>query len=249
MPNLRAILVDDEAHCLETLRWQLDRYCPSVEVIGTHRSAREALTDIARQKPDVVFVDIEMPRMNAFEMLATLDPIDFHVIFTTAYDEYAVKAFKVNAVDYLLKPIDKDELVAAVQKAESAPVGGRPYDNLKRFFQQGGDSSGRISLSTFEGLEIIEVNDIIRCQSDSNYSEIMLDGGRKIIVSRTLKEVEEMLRDYPFFRVHHSHLVNLRHVRKYLRGDGGLVVMSDQSQVNVARSRKDRLINILLQSP
>ncbi len=255
MPNsiiksnpLTAILVDDELHCLETLQWQLTRYCPSVKVIGRYRSAQEALTALSKQKPDIAFVDIEMPHTNAFEMLGALAPIDFQLIFTTAYDEYAVKAFKVNAVDYLLKPIDKDELITAVQKVERNPIHKQQYQALKQFLQSQHLEDERITFSTQEGLEVVAIQDIIRCQSDSNYSDILLVDERKITISRTLKEVEEMLKAYSFFRVHHSHLVNLRHVRKYLRGDGGAVVMSDQSQVSVARSRKEQLLSLLTQS-
>ena len=245
---LTAILVDDELHCLETLQWQLTRYCPSVKVIGRYRSAQEALTALSKQKPDIAFVDIEMPHTNAFEMLGALAPIDFQLIFTTAYDEYAVKAFKVNAVDYLLKPIDKDELITAVQKVERNPIHKQQYQALKQFLQSQHLEDERITFSTQEGLEVVAIQDIIRCQSDSNYSDILLVDERKITISRTLKEVEEMLKAYSFFRVHHSHLVNLRHVRKYLRGDGGAVVMSDQSQVSVARSRKEQLLSLLTQS-
>lgn len=245
---LTAILVDDELHCLETLQWQLTRYCPSVEVIGRYLSAQEVLTALPQQKPDVAFVDIEMPHMNAFEMLEALNRIDFQLVFTTAYDEYAVKAFKVNAVDYLLKPIDKDELIAAVQKVERNPVHKQQYQALKQFLQSQYPEDARITFSTQEGLEVVAIQDIIRCQSDSNYSDILLVDGRKITISRTLKEVEEMLSMYSFFRVHHSHLVNLRHIRKYLRGDGGAIVMSDQSQVSVARSRKEQLLSLLTRS-
>ncbi|MEO0332961.1 MAG: LytTR family DNA-binding domain-containing protein, partial [Bacteroidota bacterium] len=188
------------------------------------------------------------PHMNAFEMLEALAPIVFQLIFTTAYDEYAVKAFKVNAVDYLLKPIDKDELIAAVQKVERNPVQKQHYQALRQFLQSQHLEDERITFSTQEGLEVVVIQDIIRCQSDSNYSDILLVDERKITISRTLKEVEEMLKAYSFFRVHHSHLVNLRHVRKYLRGDGGAVVMSDQSQVSVARSRKEQLLSQLTQS-
>ncbi|MEM6846261.1 MAG: LytTR family DNA-binding domain-containing protein [Bacteroidota bacterium] len=244
---LTAILIDDELHCLETLQWQLMSYCPWVKIIGRYLSAQEALSAL-KQKPDVAFVDIEMPHMNAFEMLEALNPIDFQLIFTTAYDEYAVKAFKVNAIDYLLKPIDKNELIAAVQKVERSPVNKHQYQALKQFLQSQHSEAERITFSTQEGLEVVAIQDIIRCQSDSNYSDILLVDGQKITISRTLKEVEEMLKAYSFFRVHHSHLVNLWHVRKYLRGDGGTLLMSDQSQVSVARSRKEQLLNLLTQA-
>ncbi len=245
MNALTALLVDDELHCLETLRWQLTRYCPNVQVLGSCLSAGEALTALRQHTPQVVFLDIEMPRMNAFDLLDALDPVPFHVIFTTAYDEYAVKAFKVNAIDYLLKPIDKDELLAAVQKANASL--GKPVDYrmLTNWLSSRDSLGGKVPFSTAEGLEMVDASTIIRCQSDSNYCDIIRQKAPCLTVSRTLKEVEDTLRPYTFFRIHHSHLVNLKHVQKYLRGDGGQLVMSDGSRVPVARSRKDQLLRVL----
>ena len=245
MNPLTALIIDDELHCLETLRWQLTRYCPNVQVLGSHLSAGEALTALRQHTPQVVFLDIEMPRMNAFDLLNALDPVPFHVIFTTAYDEYAVKAFKVNAIDYLLKPIDKDELVVAVQKANTLSVNPAGYRTLINWFASQDPLDGKVPFSTAEGLEMVDVSTIIRCQSDSNYCDIIRQKPPPLTVSRTLKEVEEMLSTYTFFRVHHSHLINLKHVQKYIRGDGGQLVMSDGSRVSVARSRKDQLLRVL----
>lgn len=243
---IKAILIDDEKHCRETLAIQLARYCPEVVILGTFSSAAEGLQAIAEHKPDVVFLDVEMPRMNGFEMLERLVDIPFDVIFTTGYDEYAIKAIRFSALDYLLKPIDKEELKKAVDKVqkrdqhnltEQLQVLLGKLDNKPKILQ-------KIALPTLEGFELVLLNDIVHCQSDSNYTHIMVKNTKKILVSRTLKEIEELLEGHTFLRVHHSHVVNLNEVVRYVRGEGGYVIMSDGTSINVSRSRKDALLKI-----
>lgn len=245
MDTLSAILVDDETHCLETLQWQLTQYCPQVQVIASFTSSREALSRIPELKPDLLFMDIEMPYLNAFDLLNLLPKTQFHLIFTTAYNEYALKAFHFSALDYLLKPINKDELVNAVRKAWERSTTHPVYHQMEILIQQLNNKPNtvqKISLPTQEGLDFVLVKDIIRCQSDSNYSNIFLLSGKKLMVSRTLKLLEETLESHSFLRVHYSHLVNLQHIEKYIRGDGGTLIMVDGAEVAVARSRKEILL-------
>ena len=245
MKHLKAILVDDEPHCLETLEWQLNHYCPEVEVLASYTSSRESLSNIPVLEPDLLFMDIEMSYLNAFDLLEALPRMRFHLIFTTAYNEYALKAFRFSALDYLLKPIDKDELMAAVEKANGKDA-ANPAPNQMQILinqlQQTNHQDQRISLPTMDGLEFIPVKDIIRCQSDSNYTSIHLRSGDRMLICRTLKFMEETLSDSSFLRVHYSHLINLKHIKRYIRGDGGTIVMVDGSDVTVARSRKETLI-------
>lgn len=245
MNTLKAVLVDDEAHCLKTLEWQLDQYCPHIDVLDSFTSSREALTKIPDLNPDIVFMDIEMPYLNAFDLLEALPEMQFYLIFTTAYNEYAIKAFHFSALDYLLKPISKDDLVKAVQKAlerEKAKPDLQQIEILIQQISQRSHFPQKISLPTLEGLEFVTIGDIVHCQSDSNYTYIHMTTGKKLVISRTLKFLEETLESHSFMRVHHSHLVNLQHIKKYIRGDGGILVMSDGSEINVARSRKDELL-------
>ncbi len=209
-------------------------------------SAEEALKAIQRLEPQLVFLDIEMPQMNGFEILERLPEINFHLVFTTSYDQYAIKAIRFSAIDYLLKPIDREELQKAVQKVMKQiqkPIS----QQLEILLQKLNHSTAvnKVALPTMEGLQMVNVDSIIRCESDSNYTIICLKDKQKLVVARTLKEIEEMLEDYPFARVHHSYMVNLNEINKYIRGEGGYLVMSDGSQVDVSRSKKESLLKKL----
>lgn len=243
---LNAIIVDDEPYCCEVLSTLLERYCPEVKVMAVCSSAEEALKAIQRLEPQLVFLDIEMPHMNGFEILERLPEINFHLVFTTSYDQYAIKAIRFSAIDYLLKPIDREELQKAVQKVMKQiqkPIS----QQLEILLQKLNHSTAvnKVALPTMEGLQMVNVDSIIRCESDSNYTIICLKDKQKLVVARTLKEIEEMLEDYPFARVHHSYMVNLNEINKYIRGEGGYLVMSDGSQVDVSRSKKESLLKKL----
>jgi two-component system LytT family response regulator len=188
-----------------------------------------------------------MPHMTGFELLEKLQPFYFSVVFTTSYDQYAIKAIRYSALDYLLKPVDKEELQAAVSKAKErlTPPVAQQLELLNQKINRPSQMINRIALPTMEGLHIIPADTIISCSSSSNYTNLSLKDGRKITVSRTLKEIEEMLEGHSFFRVHHSYLVNLNEVRKYIRGEGGQLVMSDESFVDVSRSKKEPLLKEL----
>ena len=246
---MKAILVDDEVHCTESLSILLSKYCPTVDIIGKYNKATEALEALQTTPCDLLFLDIEMPVYNGFELLNRLPNPTFEVVFTTAYDQFAVKAFRYSAFDYLLKPIDPDELVACVNKLaekQTQTTWQAQIGLLKSMLSSAAPPSPqKIALPTSGGVEFVNIADIVRCESDSNYTRIHLVGRPLILICKTLKEVEELLDGANFVRIHHSHLIHLDHLKRYVRSDGGYVVMSDGSTLGVSRSRKDALANLL----
>jgi len=243
---ITAIIVDDEPYCCETLALLLERHCPGVRIIDVCYSAESALQSISEQTPTLLFLDIEMPHLNGFELLERILEVNFQLIFTTSYDQYAIKAIRFSALDYLLKPIDPEELQKAVQKAiQKLKTPPAPQIELLLEQLRLPTAAKKIAIPTMEGLQMIAVDSIISCSSDSNYSVLLLKNKKKVVVSRTLKEIEEMLDEHPFLRVHHSFLVNLDEVSKYVKGKGGYLVMSDDSIVDVSSSRKEALLKKL----
>jgi two-component system, LytTR family, response regulator len=246
---LKAIIVDDEPLCVETLTMQLDKYCPQVEIMAKFTDANKALAYLRQYLPDLLFLDIEMPHLNGFELLNQLKPLGFPVIFTTAYDQFAVRAFKYTAVDYLLKPIDEAELMLAVQRVQdmAAPAWrAKQMTQLLDSYQVGLARLQRIALPTTDGLEFVDLTEIVRCEANSNYTIIVLAGQPPLFISRSLREMEDILaNETRFLRVHHSHLINVDRLKKYVRTDGGLVVMDDGTEVPIARSRKDVVLQAL----
>ncbi|MEP6464894.1 MAG: LytTR family DNA-binding domain-containing protein [Parafilimonas sp.] len=244
---LTAIIVDDEPYSSETLSVLLEKYCPDVHVIAICNSGAEALKEIHLRDPQLVFLDIEMPHMNGFELIEKIHEVNFELIFTTSYDQYALKAIRFSALDYLLKPIDREELVKAVQKAmlrQHRPLPQQIEILLQRLYQPTAPIK-KIALPTMDGLIMIAVDSIISCESDRNYTIVLQKKNQKTIASRTLKEVEEILEDYAFTRVHHSYIVNLNEVNKYVKGEGGYLIMCDGSKIDVSRSRKEMLLKKL----
>ena len=248
---IKAILIDDEVHCLDTLNILINDYCPGVGVMEQCMSAKKALEAIEKNRPELVFLDIEMPVMNGFDLLEQFKQIPFSVIFTTGYDQYAIKAIRFSALDYLLKPIDPKELVAAVHKVKvqkHMPT-AEQFHMLMDRIKHTESGYTKIAVPTCEGFELIPCGEVVRCEADDNYTHIFLKNKKKIIACRTLKEMEEQLESFSaFLRVHHSYLVNLNEVTKYVRGEGGYVIMSDGSSVNVSRSRKESLLKKLIHS-
>ena len=244
---IKAVIVDDELHCCQTLVTLLTRYCPMVEVVGIYHSGANALPAIKAIPPQILFLDIEMPQMNGFELLQQLPEINFELIFTTSYDQYAIKAIRFSALDYLLKPIDREELQKAVQKVVQRlahPLSQQIEILLKKLHQPAVTMS-KIALPTMEGLQMVPLDSIISCASDGNYTIFFLKNNKKIIASRILKEIEEMLEDHNFTRVHNSYIVNINEIEKYIKGEGGYLIMSDGSSVDVSRSRKETLLKKL----
>jgi two-component system LytT family response regulator len=248
MKTIKAIIIDDEISSTETFAIELGMYCPQVEILAKCNSAADGLSKIAKLKPDLVFLDVEMPWMNGFELLEQIEKIDFEVVFVTAHDAFALKAFKVSAADYLLKPIKKEELVSAVErvrerlaKSESANSIESLLSNVN-FLQL---NIAKISFATSDGIEFLSIPDIIYCESDNNYTFIYNLDGSRLLVSKTLKQIENILEDYHFLRIHQSYLINLRHIKKYHRGQGGSVVLANGKELPVARARKDIVLNRL----
>jgi two-component system LytT family response regulator len=241
---IKAIIVDDERDCCEVLKILLERHCPEVTVEEICYSAEGAMNRILSNPPQLVFLDIEMPHMNGFQLLEALPKINFQVIFTTSYDQYAIKAIRFSALDYLLKPIDRLELQTAVTRAAGllTPPVSEQIEILMQQFRVQASKSGRVALPTMEGVQLIPIDSIISCASKSNYTILYLKDKQKLMVSRTLKDIEEMLSQYNFLRVHNSFLVNIDEIRKYIRGEGGNLVMSDGSSVDVSKSKKESLL-------
>lgn len=245
---LKAIIIDDVKKIRESLSDMLSRYCPDITVIDEAESVATGLQKIQLQQPDLVFLDIEMPDGTGFDLLQKLSSINFKIIFVTAYEEYAVKAFKFSAVDYILKPVDKDELIEAVKKAEVAIEKENLELKLKTLFlniENTKNQPRKLVLRTSERIYSIDISDIIRCESDKNYTEFFLNDGKKLLVSITLKEYDEMLSPYGFFRSHQSHLINLRYFDHYLKSDGGMAIMKDKSSVPVSSRKKDELLILI----
>ena len=245
---LKAILIDDEPECLLTLASDLATHCPGVDIVSQCKSGKEAIKEIHAHNPDVLFLDIDMPYINGFDLLEMVPDVDFEVIFTTAYDTYAIQAFKISAVDYLLKPVDPEALVAAVEKVRILREKGNTSKQISFLIQQIKDLENnavkKIALPTFDGLEFIHMDDILYCQSDGAYSHVFFTNGSKMYISKTLRYLEDALCNFHFFRVHNSYIVNLNHVKQYSKTDGGLLIMSDGKKVRVSRSRKDELLSL-----
>jgi len=251
MSNLRlqAVLVDDEKSSLQSLAYELDAYCPEVEVVQTFKDPEEGLKYLLKSPPEVLFLDIEMPGMNAFELLQQIPEIKFDVIFVTAYDQFAIKAFEFNAADYVLKPVRKDKLIQAVQKVQDRHQHKMEKTDLEALIQnirvQTRSGLEHIALPTSDGFSMVHINDIAHLQADSNYTWVYLGSQKKYLIAKTLKDMESML-DFPqYFRAHKSHLVNLNHVDKYVRGQGGYLVLRDGTQIPVARTQKSDLMQML----
>ena len=245
--QIKAIIIDDEANNRENLQHLLQRHCRNVKVVGTAASAREGIEKIEEFRPDVVLLDIEMPQQNGFDLLEHFSTIDFEVIFVTAFDHYAIRAIKFCALDYLLKPIDVLELKEAIGRVGEKLLKARENKQLRIFLENRmyPQETKKIALPTADKVDFVSVDEILRCRGESNYTHIILRGGEQIMVSRTLKEYEELLGEYRFVRVHQSHLVNLREVKSYVKRDGGYLLMSDGTQVPVSKQRKEGVLRQL----
>jgi two-component system LytT family response regulator len=249
MSTLKAILIDDEKGSLESLAFEIREYCPEVEVIGSSQDPKEGLRLIQKLSPDLLFLDIEMPGMNGFELLQQLSDASLHVIFVTAYDQFAIRAFDFNAVDYVLKPVRKAKLISAVQKVVERQQPVLDKSGLDALLQnirvQTHSGLENIALPTHDGFTMVHINDITHLNAESNYTWVHIVQQKKYLVTRTLKDLEDMLHFPQYFRAHKSHLVNLNHVDKYVRGQGGYLVMKDQIQIPVARAQKVELLRML----
>jgi len=245
---IRAILVDDEQECLNALAYDLRNYCPEVEIVDICKGGKLGIKSIHKHKPDMVFLDIDMPIISGFDLLEMIGQIDFSVVFTTAYDKYALKAFKISATDYLLKPIDKAELKKAIQKVETKKSIKSPNEQVIFLLDQlkalDDDNVKKIALPTFEGTEFINFKDIMYCEADGAYSNVYFVNGEKLYISKTLRYLEEALCDYHFFRSHKSYIVNTDFMKRYVKADGGYLLLDNGKQIKVSRSKKEEIINL-----
>lgn len=243
---IRCVLIDDESNSLEVMEWLLKKYCPQVQIEAMCQAATEGIQAINQYKPDLVFLDIEMPHMNGFDMLEQFDKLFFDVVFCTAYDQFAIKAFKYSALNYLLKPIDPEDLKETIRRVEEkkAIPAKEQIDLLLQHLREATTPVvKRVALTTNDGMLFVSTADILYCEADSNYTTVVLKN-RKILVSKTLKEIDEALSGPDFYRIHHSFLINLNHIQKFVRGDGGYVMMTDGKSVSISRSKRQEFMDM-----
>jgi two-component system LytT family response regulator len=244
---IKAIIIDDEQHCIDRLEALLKPYSNTITIIGSYLTVDTGVQGIESLSPDVVFLDVQIHEQTGFDVLKAVQQLNFEVIFTTAFEMYAVQAFKFSAIDYLLKPIDADDFRLAIDKL-SQKIEAKDFskkvkvllDNISK-----NDVQKKITIPTLDGLEFLEVANIIRCEADINYTIIHTKDGRKIMVAKTLKSFEALLSDCNFFRVHNSHLINLNHLVKYTKGKGGYVTLIDHSTIEVSVRRKEDFLKAI----
>lgn len=243
---MKAVIIDDEPDCVRLLGLQLKIYCPQIDVVAECTASEEGMEAIRSKNPDLVFLDIEMPRMNGFQLLEIVGEINFAVIFITAYDKFAIKAFKFSAIDYLLKPTDASDLQRAVQKAESSFKVQSAQINLLRQHLYNPKINKpfpeKIALPFQNGVVFAELKNVLYCQANDNYTYFFLAGSQKHLVSKTLRNIQDILEERNFLRVSRTHLVNLDHIVRFVKGEGCYLVMSDGATIPVAKSQKEKLV-------
>ena len=247
---IKAVIIDDEKDSIDTLKWKLENYCPDVSVISSFERPADGVSYLKKNPVDLLFLDIEMPMLTGFDVLEELGrDISFDIIFITAYDNFGIQAVKFSALDYLLKPVQNKELKEAIDKhlkKTQQKIPSEQIDLLLNNVQaERKGKRGRIALASKESIEFVDPNDIVVCEANSNYTNIYLVEGRKRVISKTLKEFEEMLIQFDFFRPHNSHLINLGRVKEFIRGDGGYLVMENKMKIPVSKNRKEELMQLL----
>jgi len=244
---MNALIIEDEDNSRSVLTTLIDQYCPQVQILGYASDAREAVEKIRSIKPNLVFMDIELPYGNAFDILSKLKEINFHIVFTTAYDSYAIRAIKTGAIDYLLKPIDYNELKNAIQKIEANIEEKQKNINIEQLINVFSKHIyvNNLALPTMDGFSFIKFEEIIRIAADGNYCKIFCMNNRVYTITKQIHEIEGKLPPEAFFRIHNSHIINLMHVKEYVKGRGGYVVMVDGSNVDVSFRRKDDFLDRL----
>lgn len=245
---IKALIIDDEKHGRQSLQRALKNNCPDVEIMAALASPEEGISAIRKILPDLVFLDIQMPNMSGFDLLQHLAPIDFEVIFVTSYDQYAVKAIKFSALDYLVKPIEVHDLVQAIHRAKERLLikkSTHRYQSVLNNIQFRSGIIEKLAVSTLDGIDFFKTADIIYCEADGKYTTLYFTNHRKEVISKNLKDFENLLTDSGFCRVHNSYLVNMQHVQKYYKGDGGYVQLTEDHHVDISRRRKDAFLNRL----
>jgi two-component system, LytTR family, response regulator len=243
---MKAILVDDEPDGIRTLQKLLELHCPHVDVVATCSNGSTAKQQILQTEPDVVFLDIQMPGKSGLELLTELSAKDFEVIFVTAHNEYMLQALQYSAADYLLKPVDEDRLVEAVHRVEARLEEDKKEEHRKALLhnltKSGNPSEMRLCLPTLKGFIVLKLDDIIYCEAERSYTVFHLEGNRTVTVSKPLLEYDQILQETSFLRIHKSFLINLHHVKEYHRGEGGMVIMSNNIEIEVSRRKKDQFL-------
>jgi len=243
---IRAVIIDDEPESRKAVSNILTNYCKDVTVLGEAVDVASGIKLINDEQPDVVFLDIQMPDGDGFDILKSFKTINFHVIFVTAYNQYAIKAIKFSAIDYLLKPLDPQQLIESVEKLRRLSPENNQSPQRVEVLLDNKNKVSKIALPTLNGFRFVKVKDIIRCEADNNYTSFFLQTTERILVTRTLKDFELMLKEDSFIRVHQSHLININFVEQYIKGDGGTAIMSDGSEVEISRRKKDQFLNGML---
>ena len=246
---IKALLVDDEPRARETLRAILERFFPEVTVLGEASGVDEAFVAITNLKPNTVFLDINMPDGTGFDLLKLFDNIDFKVVFVTAFEEHALEAIKFSAIDYILKPINTNELRAAIEKLNTTLEESDEISvKLKAFFENvdtTNQGKKKIVLKTCESIHLVSIQSIVRCEADGNYTKVFFENQPKLLISKSLKYFEDMLQEYGFVRVHQSHLVNINHVVRVDKVDGGVLAFADGAQVPISTRKREQLLRML----
>jgi two-component system, LytTR family, response regulator len=247
---IKAVIIDDEQHSIDTLKWKLENYCPDVQVEAAFDNPAEGVSWLKKNPPDLLFLDIEMPMLNGFDVLEEVGrDISFDIIFTTAYDNFGIQAVKFSALDYLLKPVQNKELKEAIDKHLKKSRNRIPAEQidvlLNNIQAERKGKVGKIALASKESIEFVDAAEIIYCEANSNYTNVYMGEGRKRVISKTLKEFEDMLSPHRFFRPHNSFLVNLNRVREFIRGDGGFLVMENKMKIPVSKNRREELLDLL----
>lgn len=243
---IRAVIVEDEKHSRETLKNLLSEFCEGVSVAGMAGSVDEACSLIPQSEPDLVFLDIELQTGTGFDVLNSLQDLRFDVVFTTAFEHYAIKAIKFSSIDYLLKPIDIPELQQAVEKAKEQKDAALQTEKLKALLENINarpEGDRKICLATQERMEFIRIRDILYCEASGSYTQFYLKNGLSLLVSKNLKEYENMLADYDFLRVHNSFLINLREVKSLVKTEGGYILMNNDSQISISPKKRDLFLD------
>jgi two-component system LytT family response regulator len=244
--HTRAVIIDDDIKSIESLQLLMNKYCPTFSVVGTACNVEDGAFEIKMQHPNVVFLDVEMPDGTGFDLLKMIKTRNFDVVFITAHNKYAINAIKHSALDYLLKPFDKEEFLETIERINTN--GKNKSDNFDVLLENLNHSvPKKLVIASAKGYEYIPVDTIVRLESERSYARIFLTSGRIIMVSKCLNEYQNMLSPEVFFRVHNSHLINLNHVVMYIRTDGGYAQMSDKSQIPISRSKKEIFINTMQQ--
>lgn len=248
---IKAVIIDDEQHSIDTLKWKLENYCPDIVIEAAFDNPSDGVAYLKNNPPDLLFLDIEMPMLNGFDVLEELGrDLAFDIIFTTAYDNFGIQAVKFSALDYLLKPVQNKELKEAIDKHLKKTRHRIPAEQLDVLLSNVNAEKkgkvGKIALASKESIEFVDAEEIICCEANSNYTNVYMAEGRKRVISKTLKEFEDMLVPYHFFRPHNSFLVSLKRVKEFIRGDGGYLVMENKMKIPVSKTKREELMDLLV---